>query len=56
MRHIFYGMVTALLAWFDLYVKRFVEKEVKDGEEELVFKDKVVIRKVYNRGFALNTL
>lgn len=56
MRHIFYGMVTALLAWFDLYVKRFVEKEVKDGEEELVCKDKVVIRKVYNKGFALNTL
>ena len=56
MRRVFYGIITALLAGVDLYVKQFVEKEVTDGEEELVCKDKVVIRKVYNKGFAFHTL
>ena len=56
MRRVFYGILTALLAGVDLYVKKFVEKEVKEGEEELVCKDKVVIRKVYNKGFAFHTL
>ena len=56
MRRIFYGMVTALLAGIDLYVKKFVEKEVNAGEEELVCKERVVIRKVYNKGFAFNAL
>ena len=56
MRRVFYAMVTVLLAEIDLYIKRFVEKEVRAGEEELVCKDRVIIRKVYNKGFALNTL
>lgn len=55
MKRIFYGILTALLAWFDLFIKQFVEDEVKDGEEESVCNDRVVIRKVHNKGFALNT-
>ena len=49
-----YGLISALLAWFDLYVKKFVEDNVDYKEEELVCKDRIVIRKVYNEGFALN--
>ena len=56
MKRILYGMVTLFLAGIDLYVKKFVEKEVADGEEELVCDERVVIRKVYNRGFALHVL
>ena len=54
MKSFIYGSLSALLAGFDLYVKKFVEEHVEDSEEELVCRDKVVIRKVYNKGFALN--
>ena len=54
MKSFIYGGISALLAWFDLYVKKFVEETVEDKEEEPVCKDKVVIRKVYNKGFAFN--
>ena len=54
MKSMIYGLISALLAWFDLYVKKFVEDNVDHKEEELVCKDRIVIRKVYNEGFALN--
>ncbi len=49
-----YGVISALLAWFDLYVKQFVEKEVVRGEEQEECDGRVVIRHVHNPGFALN--
>ena len=54
MKHMIYGAISALLAWFDLYVKKFVEENVSLKEEESVCDGRVVIRHVHNRGFALN--
>ncbi len=54
MKNIIYGVISVLLAGFDLYVKKFVDDNIDHKEEELVCKDKVVIRKVHNKGFALN--
>ena len=54
MQGIICGMISALLAGFDLYVKKFVEKEVARGEEQEECGGRVVIRHVHNQGFALD--
>ena len=54
MKYLFYGGIASLLAWFDLFCKKFVEQEVKPGEEIDECDGKVIIRHVHNRGFAMN--
>ena len=54
MRHIFYGCISVLLAWIDLYVKKSVEKKMPLGKEQEACGGCIKIRHVHNRGFALN--
>ena len=54
MKSVIYGVVSALFAWLDLYVKQFVEKEFSRGEEQEECNGRIVIRHVHNQGFALN--
>lgn len=46
--------LTLCLALADIAVKSFVEGSMKRGEEHTACKDKIVIRKVYNKGMCLN--
>lgn len=39
----------------DILIKSYVEKHVKEDEERKILKDKILIRKVYNEGMAMNT-
>lgn len=54
MQAIICGFVSLLLAGFDLYVKRFVEKELVRGEEQEECGGHIVIRRVHNKGFAFD--
>ena len=54
MRAIICGFVSLLLASFDLYVKKFVEKELVRGEEQEECGGRIVIRCVHNKGFAFD--
>ena len=47
--------VTACLAMLDITMKSVIEGYLKQGEERTAFGGKVVLRKVYNKGFCLNT-
>ena len=49
------GTFTVLLG-LDVLLKQHVEENIKTGEEKKVLGGKVVIRKVYNKGFLLNSL
>lgn len=49
------GVFTVLLG-LDIVLKQHVEETMKPGEEKELPGGKVVIRKVYNRGFLLNSL
>lgn len=49
------GTFTVLLG-LDVLLKQHVEENIKSGEEKKVLGGKVVIRKVYNKGFLLNSL
>lgn len=49
------GIFTVLLG-LDIVLKQHVEETMKPGEEKELPGGKVVIRKVYNRGFLLNSL
>lgn len=49
-----FGTITAILAAADLWCKSYVEKNLQKGKERLVFKKKISIRKVYNKGMAFN--
>ena len=48
--------VTACLAMLDITMKSVIEGYLKQGEERTAFGGKVVLRKVYNKGFCLNIL
>lgn len=48
--------IFALLLGSDLMIKQYVEENLTEGEEIPVIGDKLVLRKVYNRGFMLNLL
>lgn len=49
-----FGVITAILAATDLWCKSYVEKNIQKGKEMSVLKQKISIRKVYNKGMALN--
>lgn len=49
------GIVPALIL-VDQVVKTYVENHVVKGSEKKILKDKVLIRKVYNKGMCLNVL
>lgn len=48
--------ITACLAMLDITMKSVMEGYLKQGEERTAFGGKVILRKVYNRGFCLNIL
>ena len=46
--------VTAVLAMLDITIKSCIENGITRKEEREALKGKVILRKVYNRGFGLN--
>jgi signal peptidase II len=48
--------VTACLAMLDITMKSVIEGYLKQGEERTAFGGRVVLRKVYNKGFCLGIL
>jgi len=48
--------IMALLFSLDMLLKQHVEENLDSGEEKELVKEKIVIRKVYNRGFMLHVL
>ena len=48
--------VTAVLAMLDITIKSCIENGITRKEERETLKGKVILRKVYNRGFGLNVL
>ena len=49
-------IVFAVLLGTDVVIKQQVEENMNPGEKRELFGGKVIIRKVYNRGFLLNVL
>lgn len=54
MKNLLFGILTAALATMDLRCKSYVEEELHKGEEREILRDKVVLRKVHNKGFAFH--
>ena len=54
MQSIILGGLSALLSGIDLWCKSWVEDNIRKGEEKKICKKKVVVRKVHNKGFAMN--
>ena len=50
------SILFASLLGIDVMIKQQVEENIRRGEEKELAGGKIVIRKVYNRGFLLNTL
>ena len=46
--------ITGCLAILDITMKSVIEGYLKQGEERTAFGGKLILRKVYNRGFCLN--
>ena len=49
-------MITALLCAIDLYCKSWIESHLRKGDKEKLGKGPVEIRRVHNKGFAMNTM
>lgn len=49
-----YGLITAVLTAVDLWCKSYIEKNYEKGQEKKILKDKVTLRRVHNKGMALN--
>jgi len=54
MKTFLFGILTALLAGLDLRCKSYVEDHFQKGEEKTFLSEKVQLRKVHNKGMALN--
>lgn len=50
------GILFLILTVIDMGIKQYVEENLKKGEERETKVSKVVLRKVYNRGFAFHFL
>lgn len=50
------GGLFLVLVCLDMGIKQYIENTYREREERETIIDKVVMRKVYNRGFLLNTL
>lgn len=50
------GGLFLVLVCLDMGIKQYIENTFKEKEERETIIDKIVLRKVYNRGFLLNTL
>ena len=51
-----FGLFAAVLAMLDITIKSCIENGITRKEERETLKGKVILRKVYNRGFGLNVL
>lgn len=54
MRNILYGILTLVGASADLRCKAYIEENFRQGEEKEICQGKVLLRKKYNKGMALN--
>lgn len=54
MSKLLYGIITAGFCGTDLWCKSRVEKELSKGEEREICQNKVVLRRVHNKGMVLN--
>lgn len=54
MINIILGAFTAFLSGIDLWCKSWVEDNMLKGEEKEICKNKIAVRKVHNKGFAMN--
>lgn len=54
MVYIILGIFTALLCGIDLYYKSWIEKHFREGDKEKIGNGTVEIRRVHNKGFAMN--
>ena len=50
------GGLLVVLVCVDLGIKQYIEENFEEEEERETILDKVVLRKVYNKGFCFNTL
>ena len=50
------GGLFAVLVCVDMGIKQYIEENFEEEEERETILDKVVLRKVYNKGFCFNTL
>ena len=51
-----YILIAAVVFTLDFFVKRRIDREREPGEESLILKDRVIIRKYYNQGAMLDFL
>lgn len=49
-----YILIAIILAVVDLKIKSYIEENKELGEEQKILKDKIIIRKYYNKGVILN--
>lgn len=50
------GGLLVMLLCFDMGIKQYIESTYKEKEERETILDRIVLRKIYNKGFMLNTL
>lgn len=50
------GGLFVMLLCFDMGIKQYIESTYKEKEERETILDGIVLRKIYNKGFMLNTL
>ena len=50
------GGLLVVLVCVDMGIKQYIEENFEEEEERETILDKVVLRKVYNKGFCFNTL
>ena len=49
------GGLLVVLVCVDMGIKQYIEENFEEEEERETILDKVVLRKVYNKGFCFNT-
>lgn len=47
-------LLIGTLCGIDLYLKSYIETHYKEGEEKKILGDTISVRKVHNKGMALN--
>jgi len=50
-----YAWIALILFLTDYVIKKNVDAQIKDGEEKKILKDKIIIKKYYNKGAILSS-
>ena len=56
MHHMGMLKMAAVLFGTDMAMKQYVEENIESGQEKTIGDTKIVLRKVYNKGFAFNSM